>query len=186
MQAPGALRVSIVGVLACMLATAAGCAGSSDADRLARIERMYRNYKKSFPDTPELTVKELSDSRDGSDTVIVDVRESAERDVSVIPGAISKEALEQNIEQYRGRRIVTYCTIGYRSGLYAKALRAKGLDAHNLRGSILAWTHAGQEVTDDDGVTRRVHVYGQEWDLLPAGYEAVVFTAEQRDRIEGR
>ena len=46
-------------------------------------------------------------------------------------------------------------------------------DAVNLKGSILPWVHAGQELVDDTGPTRRVHVHGREWGLLPAGYEPV-------------
>ena len=90
----------------------------------------------------------------------------------MIPGAITKILHDQNPEAYRDRQMVTYCTIGYRSGLYAQQLRKDGFDAINLRGSILSWAHAGQSLENTAGETRRVHVYGRKWDLLPEGYEA--------------
>jgi rhodanese-related sulfurtransferase len=66
--------------------------------------------------------------------------------VSVLPGTctISQRRLEQlGPETFRGRRVVCYCTVGYRSGLYAAQLRRRhGLDAYNLRGSVLAWVSA--------------------------------------------
>jgi rhodanese-related sulfurtransferase len=104
----------------------------------------------------------------------VDVRESSEQQVSMLPGAIPVEEFERTLEKYRDRIIVTYCTVGYRSGVYARKLREQGLDAFNLRGSILLWLHSGRQVVDGDGrSTRRVHVYGSEWDLDPEGYESV-------------
>jgi hypothetical protein len=38
---------------------------------------------------------------------------------------------------------------------------------------VLLWSHEGLPLTSSDGPTRRVHVYGPRWNLLPAGYEAV-------------
>jgi hypothetical protein len=67
--------------------------------------------------------------------------------------------------------IVVYCTIGVRSGRYTKKLIRKGFDAHNLAGGVLAWAHSGGEFVDLKGNrTDTVHVYGEEWDLLPPGY----------------
>ncbi|GMV90880.1 MAG: hypothetical protein AMXMBFR82_06580 [Candidatus Hydrogenedentota bacterium] len=106
--------------------------------------------------------------------VLVDVRTEDEREISGIPDAISKAKFEQYEDAYADKTIVTYCTIGYRSGIYAETLREKGLDARNLRGSILSWVHEGRPVVDPEGAeTRRVHIYGPEWNLLPEGYTAV-------------
>ena len=105
--------------------------------------------------------------------VLVDVRRPVERDVSVIPGAISREQYEQQSDLYRDRTIVMYCTIGDRSGRYARTLQEQGHRIVNLKGGILAWTHAGQAVVNSRGQTNHVHVYGPTWDLLPHSYEAV-------------
>ena len=44
-----------------------------------------------------------------------------------------------------------------------------------LVGGLLGWAHAGGEVVDPGTLepTRRIHVYGRRWNLLPAGWSGV-------------
>lgn len=168
--APAVLLASCLVGAAC---TRTDLATRDDEEKRAAIERMYDSYKESFPDVREVTVEQLLAMQAESDVVLVDVREPEERAVSIIPGAISREVFESKIEYYRDKPVVTYCTIGYRSGLYTQTLQARGFDAYNLRGSILTWVHAGQPVVDGHGPTHRLHVYGSRWNLAPDGYEAV-------------
>lgn len=146
----------------------------SDAQKKARIDEMYGEYHDEFPSIQEISADELATLQEETDIVIVDVREDKERAVSMIPGAISKSEFEDRIDEVGDKPVVVYCTIGYRSGLYVKELKEKGVDASNLAGSILSWTHAGQPVVDGEGnETNRVHVYGKQWNLLPEGMEGV-------------
>lgn len=174
------MRVSglfVLAVAAALGLAAAACARArpalSDAEKLQKIEAMYAGYhEKSFPDVPDITVDELLAER--QQVVLVDVRSPKERAVSIIPGAITPEELEARAARDRGRRVVAYCTIGYRSGLYVERLRREGWDAYNLAGSILAWTHAHQPLVDPQGEpTHRVDVYGRKWNLAASGYDAV-------------
>ncbi len=165
-------------VLWAAFAAAFGCAAPGgelgEAERRQRMDELYRGDRKAFPGVPEVSAEELAELLRTGDVVLVDVREDDERRVSTIPGALSKAELERDAESYRGRRVVTYCTIGYRSGLYAAELRRRGFDAWNLSGSVLAWTHAGGPLVDEDGrETRRVHVYGAKWNLAADGYETL-------------
>ena len=134
---------------------------------------MYLSYRKVLEGAPEITVPEVLEAVQTERVILVDAREAVERDVSIIPGAISRQQFEQNAETYRANRIVVYCTIGYRSGQFVKELAAKGFRAFNLRGGILAATHAGQELVSKRGPTRRVHVYCEKWNLVADGYQAV-------------
>jgi len=68
---------------------------------------------------------------------------------------------------------IGYCTISYRSGVLARGLNQKGIPIYNLRGGLLAWVHDGGKVYNGSKETHRIHVYGQEWNLGPEGYEAV-------------
>ncbi len=146
----------------------------SSEEKVARIDEMYAGYREDFPEVAEVDVAELRRDLAGeSPPVLVDVRTDEERAVSIIPGAISREEFESRREELTGRPVVTYCTIGYRSGLYADELSRQGWDVHNLRGSILSWTHEGGELEDAAGSTRRVHVYGRRWNLVADGFEAV-------------
>ena len=147
-----------------------------DQQKEAKTEELYAGYQRSFSDTPAITVQQLLElSRSKQGPLIVDVRTSEERLVSRIPGSISWEEFERKKLDHRGRQIVTYCTIGYRSGLYAEKLREEEFAAFNLAGSILSWLHAGQGLVDDEGDTKRVHVYGHDWDLAPTGWETTWF-----------
>jgi len=105
--------------------------------------------------------------------VFVDVREPEEQRVSMLPGAITEQELLKNIQKYKDRILIGYCTISYRSGKLAQKLRDRGIVMLNLRGGMLAWVHAGGRVYDANGETRRIHVYGRKWNLIPEGYEAV-------------
>ncbi|WP_417746991.1 rhodanese-like domain-containing protein [Rosistilla oblonga] len=96
-----------------------------------------------------------------SPPVLVDVRSDAERAVSRIPGAISHQEFEASSDdKFAGRRVVTYCTVGGRSYMYARRLAASGIDAANYRDSILGWCRAGLPLESPDGdATNAVHPY---------------------------
>jgi rhodanese-related sulfurtransferase len=107
------------------------------------------------------------------DFVLVDVRSDAEVKVSVIPGAITKTQYEKNRKAYEGKLVIPYCTIGGRSGSYAKQLKQAGVNVKNYKGSILEWVKADLPVVTLEGQpTNRVHIYSDRY-KIPAKYEAV-------------
>jgi sodium/bile acid cotransporter 7 len=146
---------------------------ADDEAKRARIDRLYRRYRWLLHGVPELTVAELEVLQRQRKVLLVDVREPRERRVSTLPGAISREELEARRVEAGDAVLVAYCTIGLRSGRYARRLRARGYEAYNLRGSILAWTHAGGELASEGRPTRRVHVVARRWALQAQGYEPV-------------
>ena len=91
----------------------------------------------------------------------------------MLPGAIRQSDFEARRDEFRNATVVTYCTAGYRSGLYAKQLMGEGFEVKNLAVSVLAWTHAGGSLVHDGEDTKRVHTYGPDWNLVAEGYEAV-------------
>ncbi len=146
----------------------------TDAAKKARIEAMYEEYRAEFPGVREIDAAGLMALEKAGSVVVVDVREPEERSISIIPGSIDKAEFERRLPELGDIPVVLHCTIGYRSGVYAGELRGRGIEAMNLKGSILAWAHAGGPVVDREGkATRRVHVYGKQWALLPEGWEAV-------------
>ena len=145
-----------------------------DAEKRARIDELYESYQSDFPKAPEITTEALVQKLAATEPpVLVDVRGDEEREVSTLPGAISQAEFEADPERFAGREVVTYCTIGYRSGRYTEELVEKGWKAWNLRGSILSWAHDVGTLVRDGRPTRRLHVYGRTWNLAPEGYEAV-------------
>ena len=105
--------------------------------------------------------------------VVVDVRSDAEIQVSLIPGAITKAQYEKNAQQYQGRTVIPYCTVGGRSGAYAKKLAKRGVKVTNYQGSILKWVAAELPVVTLEGKpTNRVHTYSDRY-RIPAKYQQV-------------
>lgn len=129
------------------------------------------------PEAPVVTAAQIrslqSDPNRKDSFVIVDVRAKAETDVSVIPGAITQADFEKTTQQHQGKAVLVYCTVGYRSGIYAKKLRKKGWSAWNYQGSILDWCKNQLPVVTKDGArTTRVHTYNSSYSLA-GGYQAV-------------
>ena len=144
----------------------------SDAEKKQKIEAMIALFEPFFK-VPQIDAAEaIKLAREGS-TLILDVREDKEMKVSRIANAINAKQFEQNPEQYKNRKIIAYCTIGYRSAAYIQKWNKRGFNMQNLRGSLLLWTHAQGTLVDSSGqATQDVHVYGRDWDLLPAAYKA--------------
>jgi len=148
----------------------------SDQEKRQRIATLYEKYQRKFPEVDGITAPELLANLEqggGEQYVLVDVRKPEEQAVSMIPGAMTQQEFEDQGDVLRDKTVVTYCTAGYRSGLYAKKLQARGWQVRNLEGSILAWTHAGGPLVDAEGPTERVHVYSADWSLEAAGYEPI-------------
>lgn len=145
-----------------------------DVGRKAKVEALYAGYRKDFPKVEEVpAVQAVALARQG-DLLPIDVREPAERAVSTLPGAITAKEYLADPGRFAGKKAVAYCTIGYRSGVWAAAKASQGLPVANLAGGLLGWLHAGGTLVDAKGQpTKTVHVYGRTWDLAPSGYIAV-------------
>ena len=144
-----------------------------DESKQLRILKMYGEYRKSFPEISDISPQEVFILLEHENVVFVDVRDSEEQAVSMIPGAITHKKFLENPDFYKGHTVIGYCTIGYRSGQLASKLMKRGIHMINLRGGILAWIHAGGEVHRDGIPVREVHVYGKTWDLAPSSYKTV-------------
>lgn len=118
--------------------------------------------------------------------ILVDCRSVEEQAVSKLDGAISQKDFDAELKEKgaaavvgRGMVVAPYCTIGYRSGIYARQLKKDhGIDAVNQEG-VLLWTHEGNGMMVDakDGVTatQNVHVYGQAWAYAAPGWHMITF-----------
>lgn len=105
--------------------------------------------------------------------VLVDVRSEEEVKVSVIPGAITKAQYERDQAKYKDIEVIPYCTVGGRSGAYAKKLAKEGVKVKNYKGSILKWVDAELPLVTLDGKpTNRVHTYSDRY-KVPSKYEQV-------------
>ncbi|MFP4030750.1 MAG: rhodanese-like domain-containing protein [Desulfococcaceae bacterium] len=152
-----------------------GSSPEDDENRKAVYE-MYEGYRKNFPEVAEMAPSEAMERWRKDRVVFIDTRTPEEMAVSTLPGTISKEEYLKNPERFSGRTPVAYCTISYRSGMFAREMAEKSRRILNLRGGMLAWVWEGGPIFQEDVQTRRMHVYGKKWDLAPAGYETVRFS----------
>merc|ERR1712188_311532 len=128
-------------------------AGLTDEERRRDMLACFEKFAKAggFREkVKHLTTQEIA-SLDPKTYVLVDVRPDELRKVSHIPGSITQAEFEQerdgNAGAYDGKTVITSCTIGYKSGLFAKELAAKcpSLEVRNHVGSIMDWCHEGKD-----------------------------------------
>lgn len=140
------------------------------------VKSAYILVKHELADIPEISNQMLLSLSNNQNMrpIIVDVRSPEEQDISIIKGSIDKAYFEQNLDDYEKRKIVVYCTIGYRSGYYVESLRQQGFDAYNLSEGILGWIQAGGLLVNSNGdITSKIHVYSRPWDLGVKNHVAV-------------
>jgi rhodanese-related sulfurtransferase len=156
-----------------LIASPAPCiaASLSDAEKRQQVAVMYADYREDFPGIEEIDPEKALKLLEDLDVVFVDVRKPEEQAVSMIPGAVTSEVFLADTERFRGQRIITYCTISYRSGKLAAKMKRKGITMVNLKGGLLGWVHAGGPLVRGNLPVSVLHVYGQKWDLAPAGIE---------------
>ena len=176
-----------------------------------RCRRKSSFYRRRFSDVAPISSEELLELRgkcertnengDGEPplpppllgpVVLVDARSTPERDVSMIPGAVSLREFEQEIVRTlpADATVVIYCTIGYRSGLASRHLGEKyGLEGRirNLDG-IVSYTHAVGDRPDESiqlvnsqtgERTDEVHIFGPTWNCVHSKYHTVHFDAPE-------
>ena len=129
--------------------------------------------RRKFPEVPRIQTSELAASLHDphrAPPVLLDIREPAEYAVSHLPGArrVEPGTDPATLGLPRDRPIVTYCSVGYRSAVYGRALRAAGFrDVRNLEGSIFQWANEGRPIEQGTGqVATKVHPYDKTWGLL--------------------
>lgn len=190
----------------------AGTAGGPDAgdDKIARLKAKYwAEWAPKFPEVSTMTVPELqrrltedAASPGPANLVLVDVRDKPEQQVSVVASrqTLTRQDFDQRLSEFKqGPTIVCYCTVGYRSGMYAaKLLNQHGFaqeKVFNLEGSILGATQHGLELQQGPcpqqpsghpqgpnvgadskaAMTKKVHVWGPAFsEYAGDGYEPVV------------
>jgi rhodanese-related sulfurtransferase len=139
------------------------------------VRRMYEKDKIEFQEVEDISPTSAQALYAKGEVVFIDVRTPEEQIVSTLPGAVTEKDLADNPSILQGKTAVAYCTIGYRSGLYAADMSREGIRILNIPGGILAWVFSGGKVYHAGSETKRVHVYGEEWNYLPDGYEPVMF-----------
>jgi rhodanese-related sulfurtransferase len=119
-----------------------------------------------FPLVKNMTTETLLSIQGKEDFLLIDVRTEKEYKISKIEGAIHLEHPDK-IKVSKTSKIVVYCSVGYRSAIFADILRQKGyIHVWNLRGSIFEWANKGYPLTNGKQKTKYVHPYNSKWGVL--------------------
>ncbi len=128
-------------------------------------------------DTEDIEVATLKGMEEK--VILLDTREKKEYEISHIPGAIwvgyDDFKMKRIKELAKDAKIVTYCSVGYRSErIGEKLLKAGFTDVSNLKGSIFKWVNDGYMLEDKDGnETDKVHGFNQKWGKWVKGNKVV-------------
>jgi adenylyltransferase/sulfurtransferase len=119
------------------------CPVCGDSPSIRELQR-YDMSCEPMPRSPEMTVEQLREWRAaGRDHLLIDVREPSEHAMNRIEGSIliPLGSLSGRLAELPADRpIVVHCQSGGRSARAAQMLCAKGYEAYNLTGGILAWS----------------------------------------------
>lgn len=105
------------------------------------------------------------------EVVLLDARELAEFNVSHIKGArhvgYDKFTTASLSDIPKNKRIVVYCSVGFRSEKVTEKLIAAGYtNIANLYGGMFEWVNQGNTVVDNTGKsTLRVHAFSKAWGI---------------------
>lgn len=133
-----------------------------------------RTLRGKFHDVDWITTQQLAEwlaDKNRPAPVLLDVRTPAEWNVSHLPHArrVDPKATAQEAADGlpKDSPIVAYCSVGYRSGLVARRLRAAGFtQVQDLEGSIFQWANEGRPLVHDGQPAQKVHPYNATWGKL--------------------
>ena len=146
-------------------------------DPLAVVERAIAG-RFSVDEVSTRDLDSVLATSDSSNLLLFDVREVPEFERSRLRGArrvaadMKADAFAvQYGEQVAGKRLIFYCSVGYRSSLLAERVREQALatgalSVANLRGGIFRWYNEGRAVHDDADTTDAIHPYDRIWGVL--------------------
>lgn len=139
------------------------------------LETVEANVREAFPEVEQLDTADLASwlaEPARAQPMLLDVREADEFAISHLAGArrvppgdvVPPDVLDLD----RSTPIVVYCSVGYRSSRFARALEAAGFDqVWNLEGSIFAWANEERPlVREDERPVSEVHPYDRSWGRL--------------------
>ena len=170
---PRLLLLMFAGILACSPRSSIAQERAEDsANSWKTTLNMIRARFPAVAHVPTDTLQSwLDESPKQEDLILLDVRKSEEYAVSHLQGARAASSKDEAMRILRGvpanRRIVVYCSVGYRSSELAEFLMKTGFtEVYNLEGSIFRWANEGRPVYRAEERVRVVHTYDSYWGRL--------------------
>ena len=138
------------------------CGQQKDADYDQMLSGMYKKT------VPVIQPSQLDSIAEKENAVILDTREIGEYKVSHIRNAVWVGYNDFNTSRVKSipkdKKVIVYCSVGYRSERIGEKLKAKGYDVYNLYGGIFQWVNEERQVYRDEYTqTQKVHPYDDKW-----------------------
>ncbi|MCP5518945.1 MAG: rhodanese-like domain-containing protein [Verrucomicrobiales bacterium] len=135
---------------------------------------LKQEIRTRHPEVPVVSTAELAvwlERGPGGTPLLLDVRAPAEYAVSHLPGAVNAAdvpAARAAIAAAGGtRRVVLYCSVGYRSAALAVQLIERGCtNVFNLEGSVFQWANEGRPLRRGNEEATVVHPFDADWGRL--------------------
>ena len=128
--------------------------------------------RNDFPGVEQISTDSLARLLEANENIILlDARKAEEYAVSHLDGAqrIDPDNPDFSLldDVAHDQRVITYCSVGYRSSSVAKQLQDRGhTNVANLEGSIFKWANEGRTVVRDSIEVREVHQFDKLWGRL--------------------
>ena len=134
-----------------------------DCKRKNEFQEYLKELEDQF-DIPNIP----TDSLQNNDFLLLDTREKEEYEISHIRDALLVGYNDFDISLIDSvsfdKKIVVYCSVGYRSSLIARELYNKGFkNVYNLYGGIFKWANEGRIIISEKEKTLNLHAYDQDW-----------------------
>jgi rhodanese-related sulfurtransferase len=136
------------------------------------MEEVTELLQKKFPDVPLIDTESFAELvASGEAFVVIDTRDREEFAISHLPNAQHAETGESALNLIanlpKDTRVVTYCSIGYRSAKVARALLEAGFrKTLNLDGSIFRWANENRPLAGPEKTKGLVHPFDDNWGKL--------------------
>ena len=132
-----------------------------------QIENEFKEFLRGLED--QFDIPNIpADSMQNEDFLLLDTRENEEYEVSHIKDALLVGYDEFDISLidtvFFDKKIVVYCSVGYRSSKIAYKLYERGFkNVYNLYGGIFKWVNEGRIIVSGKEKTLNLHAYDQDW-----------------------
>lgn len=152
-----------------------------DTERFTSAKNMMMGYTAQFDGVEVASAEDIIKVQEENQKAwLVDVRNAEERLISMIPNAITQAQFEEAMRMGTVSRtdiIIPYCTMGYRSGIYATNLKKQGYNNVKNGEGVVLWTYSKVSLVtkDCDGKVipvNKVHTFGAQWDLAARSYQS--------------
>ena len=135
---------------------------------------------------PTLGAAAVAEKLKSDNVYCIDCRTAEEQELSIVNDAYTIEEFEQLQVDKDTAILVSYCTVGLRSGVYTSLLKSKGYNAFNSQG-VIAFSHNSdiKFVDKFNKKTKAIHTFSSDFSKnIATTYKATFFQSKLKEWYE--